>query len=60
MKGIWPAARSLLGEELQRAVGGGDLAHGVAAALREPSRRGGLVVDVDAAVRALDGRRAGR
>lgn len=52
-------ALSLFGEELQRPVGGGDLAHGVAAALREAGRRRRLVVDVDAAVRPLDGRRAG-
>lgn len=52
--------RSLLREELQRAVGGGDLTHGVAAPLGEPGRRRGLVVDVDAAVRTLDRRRAGR
>lgn len=51
---------SLLWEELQRAVGGGDLTHGVAAPLREPGWRGRLVVDVDAAVRTLDRRRAGR
>ncbi len=51
---------SLFGEELQRAVGGGDLAHGVAASLRETGRRGRLVVDVDAVVRPLDRRRAGR
>lgn len=50
---------SLFGEELQRAVGGGNLAHRVAASLRE-SRRGRLVVDVDAVVRPLDRRRAGR
>ncbi len=51
---------SLFREELQRAVGGGDLAHGVAASLRETGRRGGLVVDVDTVVWPLDGRRAGR
>jgi len=51
---------SLFGEELQRAVGGGDLTHGVAASLRETSGGGRLVVDVDAVVRPLDGRRAGR
>lgn len=50
---------SLFGEELQRAVGGGDLTHGVAASLRETSRRRRLVVDVDAVVRPLDRRRAG-
>lgn len=50
---------SLFGEELQGAVGSGDLTHGVAAPLRQPSRRRRLVVDVDAVVRPLDGRRAG-
>lgn len=49
---------SLFREELQRAVGGGDLTHGVAAALSQ-SRGRRLVVDVDAVVRPLDGRRAG-
>lgn len=52
--------RSLLREELQRAIGGGELTNGVAAPLGEAGRRGGLVVDVDAAVGTLDRRRAGR
>lgn len=55
----WQQVHSLFGEELQRAVGGGDLTHGVAAALGEGRRRR-LVVDVDAAVRPLDRRGAGR
>lgn len=50
---------SLFREELKRAVGGGDLTHGVAASLREASRRRRLVVDIDAVVWPLDGRRAG-
>lgn len=49
---------SLFREELQRAVGGGDLTHGVAAALSQRRRRR-LVMDVDAVIRALDGRGAG-
>lgn len=59
IKFVFGCFRSLFREELQRAVGGGDLAHGVTAPLVE-RRRGRLVVDVDAGVRSLDGRRAGR
>lgn len=53
------AGHSLLGEELQLAVGRGDLTHGVAAALGEAGGRRGLVVDVDAGVGPLDWRWAG-
>lgn len=49
---------SLLREELEGTVGGGDLAHGVRASLGEACRRGGSVVDVDTGVRPLHWRRA--
>lgn len=58
--GFWLRCCSLFGEELQGTVGGGDLTHCVATSLREASRRGRLVVDVDAGVRPLGRRRAGR
>lgn len=41
-----PAHNSLVREELQRAAAGGDLAHGVTAALAEPCCGWRLVVDV--------------
>lgn len=52
--------RSLFGEELERAVGRGDLAHGVGTPLVEAGGRGGLVVDVDTVVGPLHRWGAGR
>lgn len=48
----------LLRKELECAIRGGDLAHGVRASLVEASRRRGSVVDVDAGVWPFDWRRA--